>query len=465
MLLTTVEVEKGVCMDSDRRNLTIVLLAVTMLAAAGCPGAVDRQSHPNILLITLDTTRADRLGCYGYPLGTSPALDALADQSVVYTRAVSTSSWTLPAHASLFTGKFPTSHGALYDPEGPLLLTSAIDGPKSWDRYRARGLAPDETTLAWLLADRGYRTGAIVGGPWMKQVFGLGEGFEHYDDDGIDSVVGRLAADITDRAIEWITRHRREPLFLFLNYYDPHGPYTPPEPFGSRFVDADQRTDDPQDPDLIRAMYDGEIAYMDHHVGRLFDEIRQLGLWEDMWIVVTADHGELLGERGRFGHGHYLTEPELSIPLIVKHPGTNEARTDDATPMQLTDILPMIAGRLDLPLPDDVQGAYPPDVTHPVAAEVYPLPFTSPDGDWRAIYHGSTKFVWSSLGRHELFDLDADPSETDNLIDRQPALTEEMLADLERFFDALPPAPELQVEDTTVDPETIEALKGLGYVN
>ena len=165
MLLKMAGEKKGDYMGSDRRNLTIMLLAVTMLAAAGCSDSIDRQSHPNILLITLDTTRADRLGCYGYDLDTSPALDSLADESVVYARAVSTSSWTLPAHASLFTAKFPTSHGALYDPEGPLLLTSAIDGPKSWDRYRARGLSPDETTLARLLADHGYRTGAIVGGP------------------------------------------------------------------------------------------------------------------------------------------------------------------------------------------------------------------------------------------------------------------------------------------------------------
>ena len=172
-----------------------------------------------------------------------------------------------------------------------------------------------------------------------------------------------------------------------------------------------------------------------------------------------------MGERGRFGHGHYLTEPELGIPLIVKYPGANKARIDDATPVQLTDILPMIAERLGLPLPDDAQGAFPPEVTHPVAAEVYPLPFTSPDGDWRAIYHGSTKFVWNSLGHHELFDLDADPGESVNLIEQQPAVAEEMLADLERFFDGLPPAPDLKVEETTVDPETIEALKGLGYIN
>lgn len=452
-------------MGPDKTLLTITLTAAITLAIVGCSAPIDRESHPNILLITLDTTRADRLGCYGYDRDTSPRIDALAEESVVHTRAVSTSSWTLPAHASLFTAKFPTSHGALYDPEGPLILTSAIEGPASWDRYRARGLAPDETTLARLLHDHGYRTGAIVGGPWMKRVFGLDAGFEHYDDDGIDTVVGRLAQDLTDRAIEWITLHRQEPQFLFLNYYDPHGPYGPPEPFGSRYLDADLRAADPQDPDLVRAMYDAEIAYMDHHIGRLFDEIRKLGLWEDTWIVVTADHGELLGEHGRFGHGYYLTEPELHIPLIVKYPGPANGRTDEEARVQLTDILPMIATRLKLHVPVEVQGQVPPEVTHPIAAEVYPLPFTSPAGDWRAIYRGSFKFVWNSLGHHELFDLAADPAESANLIEQRPDLTEEMQAYLEQFFDELPPPPDLQVEEMTVDPDTIEALKGLGYVN
>jgi arylsulfatase A-like enzyme len=457
--------KKGDFMGSGRNTLAQLFVASLALAVAACPAGIDRQSHPNILLITLDTTRADRLGCYGYARDTTPNLDALADESIVYTDARSTSSWTLPAHASLFTAKFPTAHGALYDPQGPLLLTSAIEGPESWDRYRARGLSPDETTLAHLLRDRGYRTGAIVGGPWMKRVFGLDAGFDDYDDDQIDTVVGRLAVDVTDRAIEWVARNRERPQFLFLNYYDPHAPYTPPEPFGSRFADDDLRATGGRDPESIGAMYDGEIAYMDHHLGRLLDEIRELGLWDDTWIIVTADHGELLGERERFGHGHYLTEPELRIPLIVKYPGSSAGRTDVAAPVQLTEILPMIATRLDLPVPVDVQGDSPDDVEHPIAAEVYPLPFIAPDGDWRAIYRGPFKFLWNSQGEHELFDLEADPGEALNLIDENPGKAEELRSALGEFFDGLPRPPEWQAEETPVDPETIEALKGLGYVN
>jgi hypothetical protein len=125
----------------------------------------------------------------------------------------------------------------------------------------------------------------------------------------------------------------------------------------------------------------------------------------------------------------------------------------------------MIAARLDLPLPKEAQGGIPPAVDHPIAAEVYPLPFTSGDGDWRALYRGPYKLVWNSLGNHELFELDSDPDESANLIEERRELAEELLAELGGFFGGLPPAPELNVEDTEVDPETLETLKSLGYVN
>ena len=152
------------------RARVIVAGAIATLAACGGGGTGVR---PNVVLITLDTARADHLGCYGYERNTSPNLDRMAAESVLYLDATSTASWTLPAHASLFTGKFTSSHGARYDAEGPLLLTSGIRGPKSWDKYRARGLSPEETTLAQLLGRSEYATGAVIAGPWMKRVFGL----------------------------------------------------------------------------------------------------------------------------------------------------------------------------------------------------------------------------------------------------------------------------------------------------
>jgi arylsulfatase A-like enzyme len=147
-----------------RRDLLLAGPALA-LGLARCRGRVER---PNVVLLTLDTTRRDRLGLYGYSRKTSPNLDALAALSVVFDRAVAASSWTLPSHASIFTGKFPSSHGADYDPEGPLRLTQAIRGPEEWAEYRASGLSPSEKTLALLLREQGYETAAVVGGPRAK---------------------------------------------------------------------------------------------------------------------------------------------------------------------------------------------------------------------------------------------------------------------------------------------------------
>jgi arylsulfatase A-like enzyme len=438
-------------------------VALAILAVTACS---DQKRYPNILLITLDTTRADRLGCYGYDRDTSPALDALAAESVLYTRAVSTSSWTLPAHATLFTGKFPTTHGALYDPEGPLILTSAIDGPQSWDFYRARGLAPGETTLAGLLREQDYSTVAVVGGPWLKTEFGLNAGFDYYDDLDIDTAAGRRAQDVTDRAVKWIERNPGKRFFLFLNYYDPHGPYDPPEPFFERFVGIDrQQMREKRDLELLSAAYDGEIAYMDHHIGRLFDRLRELELWDETWIIVTSDHGELFGENDRIGHGHYLTEPELRAPLIVKDPGPEPDVGRVDLWVQLTDILPLITERLGLPLPQGVQGSTLHDVSHPILAEVYPLPHISRAGDWRAIYQGSYKYAWNSRGGHELFDLESDPGEQRNLVNELPEKAAELHDALERHFAQLPPAPPIDAEDTLIDEETMKSLRNLGYVD
>ncbi len=174
-------------------------LAVGLSPGFWISGCAQRQKgkRPNVILVTLDTTRADRLGCYGYYRQTSPNLDKLADDSLVYTRAIAPSSWTLPSHASLFTGKFTSSHGAQKDPHGPLHLSEAIKGPESFKVARARGLSHNELTLAQILREAGYTTGAVVGGPWMKRVFGLDKGFSFYDDSQISTVGGRLARDVT----------------------------------------------------------------------------------------------------------------------------------------------------------------------------------------------------------------------------------------------------------------------------
>lgn len=439
------------------------LSAVVLLSSlSGCGGsAADR---PNILLITLDTTRADRLGCYGYGRPTSPHLDALALISARYTRAYGVTSWTLPSHASIFTGKFPTSHGARYDLEGPLRLSAGIEGSRALDQYRARGLGTDETTLAEILRDHGYATGGVIAGPWMMKVFGLGKGFDSWDDDGLDGEKGRLAASVTDAALGFVDAHADGPFFLFLNYFDPHTPYLPPrkslrEVLGDAvdpFVDLSREQ-------RVNAMYDAEIRYMDQHIGRLIAGLRERGRFDDTWILVTADHGELLGENGQRGHSKTLTEAEIRIPLLVKEPVADPTGRVVETPIQQVDLFSMILGRLEIASPPGIQGGEPPQLPHPIVAEVNPLPIITRGGSWRAIVSGDYKFAWNSLGRHGLYNIATDPTEAHNLLESEPAVAAELEKLLTGYLAGLP-RPGAAGPEQTIDAETLEKLRNLGYV-
>ena len=446
-----------------------LLLASLAPALAGCDPGERVGPRPDIVLVTLDTTRADHLGCYGYERDTSPNLDRLAAEGVVHERAFSTSSWTLPAHASLFTGKFTSSHGARYDPEGPLRLTSGIEGSAEWDDYRARGLSPYEATLAGLLTDAGYATGAVVAGPWMKRVFGLASGFQHYDDDDVHSISGRLAEEVTDAALDWVDGLARErPFFLFLNYYDPHFPFEAPEPHTFRFLpEARHRPEALGKRANMLDLYDGEIYYTDLQFGRLLDGLRERGRYDGTLFVVTADHGELFGEHGLWGHGVSLSQPELHVPLVVRPPLASDrsahsgpARgTRSAEPIQLVDVPALVLEPLGLALPPDTQGGKP----HAIVAEVYPLAKFVRTGDWRVLVDWPHKYVWNSQAPHGLFDLAQDPGETLDLTRVEADRARRMQTELERYLEGLP-APLPAGPEGTIDAELTESLQQLGYM-
>jgi arylsulfatase A-like enzyme len=411
-------------------------------AAISLPACRRPLEKPHVVLITLDTTRRDRLGLYGCSRNTSPRLDELAARSVVYERAVAASSWTLPSHASIFTGKFPSSHGADYDPAGPLRLTQAIAGPSDWEEYRASGLRASEETLALELRGDGYETAAVVGGPWMKRVFGLDRGFERYDDDGIGDVNGRLASEVTASALKLLEDRSDRPLFLFLNYFDPHGPYEAPVPFGGTFG--------PEPADR----YDEEILYMDHHVGRLLDGLKAKGLFDDSLILVTSDHGELLGEHGKMGHGATLFEEEIRVPFLVKFPRDERAPGRSAAPVHHVDVASLVLERV---------GHTTARRKHPQLAEVRPLEFVSTEGAWRALYLGDRKLLWNSLGRHALYDLERDPREEHDLAEAEPGRLQEAVALLDKVVASLP-SPGESGPPANLDEATLKALRGLGYV-
>lgn len=433
------------------------------MCLTGCGEA--ERSLPNILLITLDTTRADRLSCYGYERVTTPNLDKLARDSVLYANSLSTASSTLPAHASLFTGKFTSSHGARRHPEGPLRLTAAIPGPEHWDRYRAFPLAKEEVTLASLLKKAGYSTAGVVAGPWLKKVFGLGKGFDHYDDEGISSVNGRVAKEVTAGAVRWLQSRGKKPFFLFLNYFDPHGPYTAPEGFAARFLPEGTRFQSRKPTTAeLNALYDAEILYMDHYIGKLLEVLRTQGLYEDTWIIVTADHGELMGEHGKMGHGDFLTQQEIHIPLFMKYPRKEVKPTTLKERVQLPDILPTICERLGIATSSEIQGQSLSKVKHPLVAEAYPIEISSNLGHWRALIDGDFKLLWNSEDHHALYNLKDDPGEESNLYQRDPDRAEAMMKRLEQYLTQLPKPTRSNDTEEIIDPETAESLQNLGYI-
>lgn len=440
----------------------VLLLFSAIVSIGACNASAPPPSGPaNVVLITLDTTRADRLGAYGYERPTSPTLDRLAAESEVYERAYSTSSWTLPAHASLFTGMLPTSHGADKDPGGSLVLSAAVDTPDSWKMYRASAPREDVPTLAELLQQAGYATGAVVGGPWMKRVFGLARGFAFYDDANVGAD-GRPGAEITASARAWLAE-QQQPFFLFLNYFDPHTPYSAPPEYAKRVLGGEKLPSQPTQRQIQSLLYDAEILYTDDQLAQLFAELRRLGVWDSTWIVVTADHGELLGEHGRTGHGLTLDEPVVRVPLIVKAPADRARRGRRDAPVQITDVMPILLDGLALPIPPSVQGSLPGQRKDPLLAELDLLPAESEDGEYKALIDGDWKLLWSSRAGTRLYDVGDDPGETRDRSQTDAERTASMRARLDGFVAGLPRPPS-GGPARTVDPETIEALRGLGYV-
>jgi arylsulfatase A-like enzyme len=445
-------------------------ILITLLLAA-----CSRPPPTSVVLITLDTTRVDHLSCYGYERETTPQLDAFAERAVRFRRAWSTSSWTLPAHASLFTGLYPSHHGAHYDQDGAAVLGDVIDLPVA--RFVTAGkLAEGITTLAELLAERGYRTAAFVAGPWLHRSFGLLRGFE-VKDDRVASLGGRPAHEITGSAIAWLQGLAPEqPYLLFANYFEPHAPYEPvqsypdlprvEEPFvpdyeslmrGRSTLDVDERA-------VLRDRYDAEIRVMDRELGRLLEVVVARPGGRRTLVVVTADHGEALGEEGRFGHGFWLSEELLRVPLIVRYPHDRDGGTWSEEPVQLVDVFPLLAKELGVPLPDEVDGVAP-GLRQVAFAELYreataALRFGDAyDRDLQAAIRWPHKLLRVDDGSETLLRL-AEGDLTEQVVS-EAAVQAELRSLLERHAASRPAAP-LVVPD--VDARTVEALRELGYL-
>lgn len=450
---------------------------------------------PNVLLIVVDTLRADHLGCYGYGRPTSPTLDRLAGEGVRFEHAVAMSSWTKPSTASLLTGRPPTSHQTLSE--------------------QAK-LPEAEITLAERLHALGLRTALLSANPWVTPEYGFDQGmddvFTVYDERFVRVtlfmqlvkrislvadprmrlynrikylVLGELSTTardtmLVDEALRWLAAHGREPFFLYLHMMSPHHPYDPPPPF-DRFVPSRAHAPvknyprksyrffehgDPLAPDALAdltARYDGDVLYADTEIARLLAGLEQAGLATSTAVVVTADHGEEFFDHRNWGHGQSVYDELVHVPLIVRLPDGARAGERVATPVSHADVVPTLLELVGARADESLEGR---SLVH--AAPVRPVwsEVVYRYGEARAFVDGTRKLVVTREGDRTttaLFDLAADPGERTALPASDP--------DTGRFADALAARVEaarrarsLAVE-TTADPEGERRLRALGYVD
>jgi arylsulfatase A-like enzyme len=485
-------------------------------------------ARANIVLIVLDTLRQDHLGTYGYRRRTSPTIDRIAEEGVVFETAYTTAPWTLPGHASLFTGTHTTTHEADH---GHLHLAAA------------------KRTLAEILSESGYRTAGFSANPWLSPISGLEQGFERFEYLGTQTTTSALflnlvkerarslitgsahrdlgAENVNTHLLRWLekVRHGDAPFFVFTNLMEVHEPYgTVPEPFFSAFLDHPLPRDigrewvretplflcrdcqgtsegfeaGPTEPpqcvdgrwrlsatrlEATKALYDAGILYVDHQIERIYNALESAGILDETILIITSDHGESLGERGDMGHGTLLHETVLKVPLIMRYPPVFPQGLRVSRPVSLIDVLPTIEHILGLPrsvLNDAVSLAPGGELTarpERVLAEYFPLE----ENVWKTMgrrfncdYHvagrssaslqrGPFKYIWSSTGEQELYNLRTDPTEMENLARELPRVVQELDQELQAWRDDLKPE-RSSAEHYEMDPATKEALKSLGYV-
>lgn len=457
-----------------------VFAAPTVVEAREAPVDPADPKHPNCILIVLDTVRADRMGMYGYERDTTPELDAFAEEHLTrHASAHSTSSWTLPSHASLFTGLAPAEHGVTHP--------RAKDPNASRSTWaRPSPLPTDLPTLAGTLRGAGWRTCAIVANHMLGRWSGLDSGFERYDDrpeahigkhqaffqrSGRGALAGhkpyRDAATITDLGLDWIDDHARErPFFLFLNYMDAHTPYVPPAPFDAAFGDERPKDDlRPREVELLPLLYDRELAYLDHEVTRFLRGIEDRGLLEGTLVIITSDHGEAFGEHEFWSHDWALYEEMIHVPLLVQLPGGRRSAVSDV-PLDGIEVHDLVLETLGVTSVEEASdGPRRPNAewfhTDGLGREkgVPGPPLETLARDLAVWFEGSRKWIVSSRGEVALYDLSSDPGETTPL-----ELTDaERTAALERaraWWDAHPPAART---GEALDAQTLDRLHDLGY--
>jgi arylsulfatase A-like enzyme len=439
-------------MTSFPRSAALCFLCLACSEAFG--GSDD---DPDVVVIVIDTLRADRLPFYGHPGNTAPFLTEFAAANTIFDRAVSTSSWTAPATASLFTSVYPSQHQvtvglhlyeALRDGESPDIVLNRI---------------PEELeTLPVFLRDRGYRTFGVADNPNVQQRGGFGRGFDRFR--SLDYEGGASVNEVVEVWRDAILGPGK--YFLYLHYMDPHHPYHRREPWYTA-----PESDDAQA--LALAAYDSEIGYVDQRIREVFEG---LGLDEETVVVITSDHGEELLQRGKMHHEFRLYEELIHVPLLVRHPGARLVGQRVAQEVSLLDVLPTLREIVDAPVSNQDEG----ESLVPYlmgeertgeralfAMRSLELPVRGVDVEIRAVVHGDDKLI--SIGKddrqvHELYDLSSDPGETLNLAEKDNERVDELL-ELWSEFDATAPRWTPDAVPLTLTPAQARELERIGYVS
>ena len=460
------------------RSAALLLMVTAAIGAAGC-GPEEQASAPPIesgppfevveypprpvVVIVIDTLRADHLGTYGYFRDTSPAIDRVAAEAVVFERVVTTMSTTLPAHVSLWTSRYPMQTGVVAN--GSKFNVPA-DGSIRF--------------FAQMLKDQGYTTAAFVSAAPVKDRTGLGAGFDSYDNpEGGQQPAGTT----TDRVMEWLANPPAEPFFLWVHYFDPHLPHEPPVEFASLYeTDAElirflEEKDfpDPTDPAVqqMNNLYDAEIRYTDSQIARVLDRLRELGLYEESTVVILSDHGEALGQHDWEHHGRIYNE-QLYVPWILKLPagrGVPAQRINRLT--SLVDVIPTLIDALGLPISEadraQMEGVNALDLATPRQFAFSQRTFAPREKQWGpgqkfSLMSRDWKYLFATEAEDELFDLRTDPNEIENVIGRNPreyrALQRELRSLLASYAED---SHGLKVIEEK-SPETLKELRALGYI-
>lgn len=406
-------------------------------SASSVPGKSSDMA-PNVLLITVDTTRADHLGCYGYSHVKTPAIDGLADEGVLFEEAFAAQPVTLPAHCSIHTGKYPFRHGV-----------------RDNNIYE---LSKQNQTLAEVLSARGYLSTAFVASYILNHRFGLSQGFHFYNDRFVKPKqkgrlpVDRRASEVSFLATEWLremnTELNHRPFFLWLHYYDPHADYNPPHPYKTAYGNP----------------YDGEIAYMDDWLGYFFDELKKRGKWDNTMVVLVGDHGEGFGDHGESTHGMFIYRATTHVPMVMKFPAGEYAGTRVPYRVSQVDIFPTILSELSLKGSDEIDGrSLQPLIRGEEKShrDTYSEVYIPRSFHWSELHGLRTKddFYIQAPGP-EYYHLDADPFEKEN---RYSEETESAKQIAKRLRNMTVDVASVKTGKVAMSDEMAKRLEALGY--